>query len=107
MLPPNNLDNSFIKPLTPGEVARLAVTERDAGTDVFGCVGYLLFSGEEKRSKKVVGTLAAVSQAPQRSLVCEKTNTRSFTVGTGVPTVRLWFLKKQVFYFKSDNFVLT
>ena len=63
MLPPNNLDNSFIKPLTPGEVARLAVTERDAGTDVFGCVGYLLFSGEEKRSKKVVGTLATVSRA--------------------------------------------
>ena len=69
MLPPNNLDNSFIKPLTPGEVARFTVTERDAGTGVFGCVGYLLFSGEEKRSKKVVGTLATVSQTPQRFLV--------------------------------------
>ena len=33
------------------------------GTDVPDCVGNLLFSGEEKRSKKVVGTLATVSQA--------------------------------------------
>ena len=85
MLPPNNLDNSFIKPLTPGEVARFTVTERDAGTGVFGCVGYLLFSGEEKRSKKVVGTLATVSQTPQRFLVCENINARFLTVGPGVP----------------------
>ena len=48
------------------------------------CVGYLLFSGEEKRSKKVVGTLAAVSQAPQRFLGREKTNTRAFIVGTDI-----------------------
>ena len=38
------------------------------GTDVLGCVEYLLFSGEEKRSKKVAGTLATVSRTPQRSL---------------------------------------
>ena len=36
------------------------------GSFVLGCMRYLLFSGEEKRSKKVVGTLATVSQAPQR-----------------------------------------
>ena len=36
------------------------------GTFVIDYVEYLLFSGEEKRSKKVVGTLATVSQTPQR-----------------------------------------
>ena len=63
------------------------------------CVEYLLFSGEEKRSKKVVGTLATVSQTPQRFLVIarlcriaplnvfwasELINTRFLTVGTDV-----------------------
>ena len=49
-----------------------------------GCVEHLLFSGEEKRSKKVVGTLATVSQTPQRFLIREKTNARFLTVGTDV-----------------------
>ena len=39
------------------------------GTDVLDCVRDLLFSGEEKRSKKVAGTLATVSRtkAPGRN----------------------------------------
>ena len=49
-----------------------------------GCVEHLLFSGEEKRSKKVVGTLATVSQTPQRFLIREKTNARFLTVGTDI-----------------------
>ena len=42
------------------------------GTGVLDCVEYLLFSDEEKRSKKVVGTLAAVSRTPQRFKVGAK-----------------------------------
>ena len=42
------------------------------GTFVLGCMRYLLFSGEEKRSKKVAGTLAIVSRTPQRFKVSVK-----------------------------------
>ena len=47
-------------------------------------VRYLLFSSEEKRSKKVVGTLATVSQAPQRFKASELINACFLTVGTDV-----------------------
>ena len=115
------LKTLYLKTRPPGEVAALADGEgycRDFRPLI---VRYLLFSGEEKRSKKVAGTLAAVSRAkapgrnykllpalatnsppdclrsasrPQRSLVCEKTNTCSFTVGTGVPDCPIVVLSK-------------
>ena len=57
----------YLKPRPLGDVAPSGDGEGlTVGTDVLGCVEYLLFSGEEKRSKKVAGTLAAVSRTPQR-----------------------------------------
>ena len=75
-----------LKPRPSGEVAVIADGEGCRDFRPLGCVGYLLFSGEEKRSKKVAGTLAAVSRIPQRSFgVSELINTRFLTVGTFVP----------------------
>ena len=62
-----------LKPRPSGEVAATADGEgycRDFRP--FGCMRYLLFSGEEKRSKKVAGTLAIVSRTPQRFKVSVK-----------------------------------
>ena len=73
---PGNCGPCVVRRLEPrpsGEVAAPADGEGFfVGTGVLDCVEYLLFSGEEKRSKKVVGTLATVSRTPQRFLVSGK-----------------------------------
>ena len=52
------------------------------------------FQAKKKRSKKVVGTLAAVSQTPQRFLVREKINAYFSIVWTGVPDCSIMVLSK-------------
>ena len=94
MLPPNNLDNSFIKPLTPGEVARSIVTERDVGTGVLWLCGVTsFFMRRKKKQKSRRRLLPRLCPKPRNALlVWEKINACFLTVGTfvlGCPIVVL------------------
>ena len=80
------LGERTLKPLAPGEVSRLVVTERELQQQAFPTVwSNFFFQAKKKEAKKSLATTTAtVSQTPQRFQVREKTNACYFTVGTDV-----------------------